>query len=144
VKTESVVAVVVAKPRPAPADKSAAVPTPEDDRAQLSDELRLLCREHLAPYEVPQQFEFVAELPRSPLGKLLKRELRKPQPGAAPAASRPPEVDHAEPAPAATAVAKAGHNGNGSANGNGRHSPGGNGVHSTGAWRNGADKKEAM
>jgi long-chain acyl-CoA synthetase len=144
VKTESVVAVVVAKPRPAPADKSAAAPTPEGDRAQLSDELRLLCREHLAPYEVPQQFEFVTELPRSPLGKLLKRELRKPQPGVEPATSRPPDGDHAEQTPAATPLAKAGHGGNDGANGNGRHSPGGNGSRLPGAWRNGADKKEAM
>jgi long-chain acyl-CoA synthetase len=144
VKTESVVAVVVAKPRPAPADKSAAVPTPEDDRAQLSDELRLLCREHLAPYEVPQQFEFVTELPRSPLGKLLKRELRKAKTGAAPAISLPEVVEHAEQAPALAPLAKASPGGNGSTNGNGKHSPGGNGSHSTGAWRNGADKKEAM
>jgi acyl-coenzyme A synthetase/AMP-(fatty) acid ligase len=45
---------------------------------QLIDELRSLCREHLAPYEVPSAFEFVEALPRSPLGKLLRRELRDP------------------------------------------------------------------
>ena len=47
------------------------------DRKNLTIELKALCREHLAPYEVPSHFEFVKELPRSPLGKLLKRELRK-------------------------------------------------------------------
>jgi len=56
----------------------------EIDKSKVSDELRALCREHLAPYEVPAQFEFVAQLPRSPLGKLLRRELRdrvvQPQP----------------------------------------------------------------
>ncbi len=65
-QTEVVVAVIV----PAP---------PIDEQKQLADELRALCREHLAPYEVPQKFEFMAQLPRSALGKLLKRELRKPE-----------------------------------------------------------------
>jgi len=133
VKTESVVAVVVATPPPAPAEPSRAAPTPEQDHELLADELRVLCREHLAPYEVPRHFEFVAELPRSPLGKLLKRDLRK-----APA----------EPAPAPRSTDKASSNGNGaanpSANGNGKHPHGGNGSHAAGAWRGGADKKEAM
>lgn len=48
---------------------------PEDEKKHLIDELRHLCREHLAPYEVPAEFEFAAELPRSPLGKLLRRKL---------------------------------------------------------------------
>ena len=77
VHTEIVVAVVVVNPSSAKPDKP---PKPEDrdrDRQQLVEELRALCREHLARYEVPQQFQFVAELPRSPLGKLLRRELRK-------------------------------------------------------------------
>ncbi|MEE9211777.1 MAG: hypothetical protein V3U29_03890, partial [Phycisphaeraceae bacterium] len=38
--------------------------------------LRALCREHLARYEVPGRFEFVKQLPRSPLGKMLKYRLR--------------------------------------------------------------------
>jgi len=50
---------------------------PEEQRHKLADELRALCREHLAPYEVPASIEFMNELPRSALGKLLKRELRK-------------------------------------------------------------------
>ena len=76
VHTEIVVAVLVLNP-PTANEK---IPRPEDrdrDRQQLVEELRALCREHLARYEVPQQFEFLTELPRSPLGKLLKRELRK-------------------------------------------------------------------
>jgi len=44
--------------------------------AALADELAALCREHLAPYEVPARFEFVEQIPRSVLGKALKRELR--------------------------------------------------------------------
>jgi acyl-CoA synthetase (AMP-forming)/AMP-acid ligase II len=66
------------------ADKSAPPVTLEQDRSKLTEELRSMCREHLAPYEVPQVFEFVNELPRSALGKLLKRELRKAPAAAAP------------------------------------------------------------
>ena len=75
-QTEMVVAVVVVKPPPEKNDKG----QPTDRNAYLektTEELRAICREHLAPYEVPKLFEFADSLPRSPLGKLLKRELRK-------------------------------------------------------------------
>ena len=36
------------------------------------------CRERLAGYKVPKTVDVVAELPRNPTGKVLKRELRKP------------------------------------------------------------------
>lgn len=35
-------------------------------------------RQHLASYQKPRSVEFVAELPKAPTGKILKRELRKP------------------------------------------------------------------
>lgn len=35
------------------------------------------CRESLAAYKVPRSVEFVAELPKSPIGKILRRELRQ-------------------------------------------------------------------
>jgi acyl-CoA synthetase (AMP-forming)/AMP-acid ligase II len=35
------------------------------------------CREHLAAFKVPRHVEFRSELPKSPTGKVLKRELRK-------------------------------------------------------------------
>jgi long-chain acyl-CoA synthetase len=38
-------------------------------------ELRHFCRESLANYKVPKYFELVADLPRSPTGKVLKRML---------------------------------------------------------------------
>jgi long-chain acyl-CoA synthetase len=69
VHTEKVVAVCVTSSPLAP-----------EDEAPLAEELRLLCREHLAPYEVPAVVEFREVLPRSALGKLLKRELRDPPP----------------------------------------------------------------
>lgn len=34
------------------------------------------CREHLAAYKVPRSIVFVEELPKSPIGKILRRELR--------------------------------------------------------------------
>src|SRR5204863_7161906 len=64
---------------------------------KLSEELRALCRQHLAAYEVPSSIEFVKELPRSPLGKLLKRELRKA-----------PAVDPARASPAAISASAQG------------------------------------
>ncbi|MGE8150241.1 long-chain-fatty-acid--CoA ligase [Pseudomonas vancouverensis] len=41
------------------------------------DELRLYCREFIAPYKCPKTVEFRDELPLSAAGKVLKRELRK-------------------------------------------------------------------
>ncbi len=39
-------------------------------------ELEKLCRTRLAGYKVPKSFEFWPEIPRSPVGKVLKREIR--------------------------------------------------------------------
>jgi long-chain acyl-CoA synthetase len=38
-------------------------------------ELRAFCRDHLAHYKIPRHFELVADLPRTPTGKVLKRLL---------------------------------------------------------------------
>jgi long-chain acyl-CoA synthetase len=51
--------------------------TPTDDRKHLAHELRTFCRQHLAPYEVPVEFEFLSKLPRNPLGKLQKFRLAR-------------------------------------------------------------------
>ena len=40
-------------------------------------ELRAFCRERLAPYKVPSRIEFRAELPKSMVGKILRRVLRE-------------------------------------------------------------------
>ena len=46
--------------------------------AQLTDnEFRLFLKQHLDNYKRPRDFEFVAELPKNALKKVLKRELRK-------------------------------------------------------------------
>ena len=50
-----------------------------EGRALEADELRAFCREQgLAQWKVPRQVHIVPDLPRSPIGKVLKRELRLP------------------------------------------------------------------
>ena len=39
-------------------------------------ELRAFCREKLAPYKVPVRIEFRTELPKTMVGKVLRRALR--------------------------------------------------------------------
>ncbi|MEE4300441.1 MAG: AMP-binding protein [Pseudomonadales bacterium] len=46
--------------------------------ALSKDDVIAYGREHLAGYKVPRSIEFVAEIPRTGTGKILKRELRKP------------------------------------------------------------------
>jgi long-chain acyl-CoA synthetase len=48
----------------------------EDAKGVSGTELRGWCREHLAPYKVPQYIEFRDMLPKSKVGKLLRREIR--------------------------------------------------------------------
>ena len=40
-------------------------------------ELKSFCREKLAPYKVPAKYEFVTELPKTQIGKVLYRVLRQ-------------------------------------------------------------------
>jgi len=35
------------------------------------------CRENLTAYKIPREIEFLAELPKSNVGKILRRELRE-------------------------------------------------------------------
>ncbi len=46
------------------------------DQALTAEALVAFCREHLTGYKVPSQVEFRAELPKSNVGKILRRELR--------------------------------------------------------------------
>jgi long-chain acyl-CoA synthetase len=41
-----------------------------------AEEIRALCKHNLAPYKVPRQVEFRASLPKSNVGKILRRDLR--------------------------------------------------------------------
>ncbi len=60
-----------------------APPTPAD--------LRAFVRQRLAPYKTPREIYIMDELPRSPTGKILKRELRPPPQDMASATTRSPE-----------------------------------------------------
>jgi acyl-CoA synthetase (AMP-forming)/AMP-acid ligase II len=42
-----------------------------------ADDVITYCREGLADYKRPRKVTFMAELPRNPTGKVLKRELRE-------------------------------------------------------------------
>jgi long-chain acyl-CoA synthetase len=39
--------------------------------------LKAFCKKHLAPYKIPRVFEYRAEIPLSPVGKVLRRPLRE-------------------------------------------------------------------
>jgi len=41
-----------------------------------AEDIIAYCREHMAAYKAPKSVEFVDELPKSPIGKILRRELR--------------------------------------------------------------------
>jgi long-chain acyl-CoA synthetase len=48
----------------------------EDTRGVSGNELTRWCRDRLASYKVPQYIEFRDMLPKSKVGKLLRREIR--------------------------------------------------------------------
>ncbi len=41
------------------------------------DEIVEFCKQRLAPYKVPRQIEFIDELPKTPVGKILRREVKE-------------------------------------------------------------------
>ncbi|MFL5508355.1 MAG: AMP-binding enzyme, partial [Gemmatimonadaceae bacterium] len=42
-----------------------------------ASELKTYCRDHLVYYKVPAKYEFVTELPKTQIGKVLRRALRQ-------------------------------------------------------------------
>jgi long-chain acyl-CoA synthetase len=54
-----------------------ALVVPRPGTALTADELVAFARERLAGYKLPRSVDFVHELPRTPTGKVLKRELRE-------------------------------------------------------------------
>ena len=70
---------VVGAPHAEWGETPVAVVVPKSDVADvtaLEDRLRRLCRDQLAGYKQPRQFQFRPELPQTPAGKILKREIR--------------------------------------------------------------------
>jgi long-chain acyl-CoA synthetase len=48
----------------------------KDDPSLTAEDVVKYCRSNLTPYKIPKYIEFVAELPKSNVGKILRRELR--------------------------------------------------------------------
>jgi long-chain acyl-CoA synthetase len=67
--------VVFATPFTDTAQRLKAMVVPEDGARIDAEELRRFAHERLQPYKVPRSFEIRRELPRSPTGKLLRREI---------------------------------------------------------------------
>jgi acyl-CoA synthetase (AMP-forming)/AMP-acid ligase II len=61
-----------------------AIVVPAKGTTPTAEELEAWCRERLAGYKVPRQFEQVDALPRNASGKLNKPRLREQFPGPAP------------------------------------------------------------
>ena len=71
-------ACVVGVPDPKVGERiKAMVVLKEDARGVDASELIKWCRERLAPYKIPQYIEFRDMLPKSKVGKLLRREIRE-------------------------------------------------------------------
>ena len=49
----------------------------KDGETATPEEFETYFREHLAPYKVPSQVEFRRDLPKSMIGKILRRALRE-------------------------------------------------------------------
>lgn len=49
---------------------------PEPGISLTEEEMTRFCKENMVPYMVPTSFEFREELPKSPVGKILKKELK--------------------------------------------------------------------
>jgi long-chain acyl-CoA synthetase len=72
-------AAVVGKMDPARGEVVIAFVTAREGQSPAAEELRQHCRERgLPPWKVPREIYIVSDLPRSPTGKVLKRELRPP------------------------------------------------------------------
>lgn len=68
-------AVVAGVPHPTRGETVKAYVVLKPGQTATEDEIRAFCREHLAPYKVPSSVEFRTELPKSQVGKFLRRVL---------------------------------------------------------------------
>jgi acyl-CoA synthetase (AMP-forming)/AMP-acid ligase II len=68
---------VVGVPDPKWGEAVTGVVALEPGRVSSADELIAFCRERIAAYKCPRSIDFVAELPKSTVGKILRREVKK-------------------------------------------------------------------
>ncbi|TLZ73123.1 MAG: long-chain fatty acid--CoA ligase, partial [Methanobacteriota archaeon] len=57
----------------------------KDGSAATDQDIVAFCKERLAPFKVPKQIEFVKELPKTMIGKVLRRALREQEAKKSPA-----------------------------------------------------------
>jgi long-chain acyl-CoA synthetase len=51
--------------------------TPKPGQKIVPEELKTFLKSRLSPFKVPKEYIVVSELPKSPAGKILKRELKE-------------------------------------------------------------------
>ena len=70
---------IISSPHPKRGEtvKACIVLSPEADPATAEQEIISWCKAEMATYKVPEIVEFVSELPKSPSGKLMWRELQE-------------------------------------------------------------------
>jgi long-chain acyl-CoA synthetase len=68
---------VIGLPDPEWGERVTAFIIPQPGKTINEDELKSFLKSHLSPFKVPKEYHTVSDLPKSPAGKILKRELRK-------------------------------------------------------------------
>jgi len=68
---------VVGVPHPKWVEAVTAVVVPRQGETITEHEILALCQKELAPFKMPKRVVFVAALPKTPTGKILKRDMRK-------------------------------------------------------------------
>jgi acyl-CoA synthetase (AMP-forming)/AMP-acid ligase II len=68
---------VIGLPDPKWGETVKAVVVLEPGRRASSEELIAFCRERIAAYKCPRSIDFAPELPKSTVGKILRREVKK-------------------------------------------------------------------
>jgi fatty-acyl-CoA synthase len=68
---------VVGIPHPKWIEAVTALVVPKEKDKITEEDITELCKKELAPFKVPKKVIFIDALPKSPTGKILKRELRK-------------------------------------------------------------------
>ena len=72
-------AAVLGMPDPVKGEAVKAFVVLKEGQSVDADALKALCRQKIASYKVPEAVEFIPALPKSPTGKILKKDLRGPR-----------------------------------------------------------------